>query len=67
MIDVKPRGRIAVWGKDTTVQPDALELGTANTAAEVSDLKNEWKSVYPNMKYQLVMPGSPGPSDAKWM
>lgn len=65
MIEVKPRGRIAIWGKDTTVQPDALELDTANTAGEVTAAKDEWKVVYPNMQFQLVMPGG-SMQESRW-
>lgn len=58
----------AIWGLDTTVQPNALEIGRADNAAEVSSIKSEWKSVYPNMKFQMIMNAQPEaqPNPEKW-
>lgn len=59
------KGKFIVWGKDTTQQPNALIVGSADNAPGVSDVKNEWKSVYPDMQFQLVMPGK-AVDESKW-
>ena len=59
------KGKFIVWGKDITVQPNPIIIGSADNAPGVSDIKNEWKAVYPNMQFQLGREGQPI-DETKW-
>lgn len=62
------KGKHAIWGLDTTVQPNGLEIGRADNASDITGIKAEWRSVYPNMKFQLMLNAQPNqqPVPEKW-